>query len=448
MVSISGIRGKIPEGLNPENIVLFTSAFASVTGKKIVIGNDSRPTGELMRHLIIGTLIGCGKEIIDIGLAPTPTVKAAVNSWKADGGIMISASHNPLEWNAFKLIEKGGWFFSAEMFAKLKAAVEKKEFPYKDYRQTGSVRVLDGVENHIESVLNIIPNIAQIRKKKYSIVVDAVGGAGREALPQLLDRLGCRVVPLYCEESPRGFPRAPEPTPSALREFGALVKKEKAAAGFALDPDADRLVVGSPKQGTLNEEYTVPLSLLGFLSAHKNGVKGKAIVVNLSTANLVDFVAEKAGMKMFRSPVGEANVVAMMRKGKAVFGGEGNGGVIHPEVPSYGRDSLTGAALILSAMAARNAATIDSLTSEIPPLHMEKIKVELKGNPQDALNKVKSLFLNVKHDERDGLHILFPDRAWVHVRSSNTEPIMRVIAQAPSKSRLKEILDAVNASFR
>ena len=447
MVSISGIRGVIPEGLDPVNIVHFSLAFASITGKKIVIGNDARPTGPILRHLLIGTLIACGKEVIDIGLAPTPTVKAAVEILDADAGVMISASHNPPEWNAFKFIGKGGFFFNHEQSANLVKAVKEGANPSVGYKAMGSLREMDGVRAHIDAVLSIISNLEEIRSKKFTVVVDAVAGAGREALPALLKELGCRVVPLYCDPTADGsFPRLPEPTPSALQEFGNLTIKEKASVGFALDPDADRLVVASPSAGTINEEYTVPLAMLGLekkIRNHKNPV----IVLNQSTADLSEFLADKMGAKVIRSAVGEANVVELMRRENAVYGGEGNGGVILPDVPSFGRDTLTGAALILSAMAEQNAGTIDPLMEQLPRLFMKKAKMEMDAvSVEKVYSDLKNKFPDAAGDTTDGLRLVLHDGTWIHARPSNTEPIMRIIAQSPSESRLDEVLKLISVS--
>ncbi|MBI3394882.1 MAG: phosphoglucosamine mutase [Spirochaetia bacterium] len=448
LVSISGIRGIIPDGLDPVNIVAFSRAFAAVTGKRIVIGCDARPTGPILNHLLTGTLLAAGKEIIDVGLVPTPTVKAAVKTWKADGGVMISASHNPPEWNAFKLIGKEGFFFSAADSEKMIHALRSDQFPAVGWKKMGTLRSEDAVQMHIDQVIKALPNVAKIRKKKYKVVVDGVGGAGREALPRLLKSLGCTVITLYCEPTKDGsFPRPPEPTPSALSKFGALVKKKKAAVGFALDPDADRLVTGSPTSGAVNEEYTLPLALLGMPS--KKVRSTDSVVLNLSTSTLVDAVMHARGGRVFRAAVGEANVVADMVKRKAFFGGEGNGGVIHPLVPSYGRDSLIGAGLILSAMAASDAKSIDDLLDCLPDLHMDKRKFELSGQSmQDIKAGLKQRFPKGRFDERDGIHITLPAGAWVHARSSNTEPVLRIIAQAESKKALEQLIAEAAKALR
>ena len=449
LISISGIRGTIPGGLDPDNIVAFAKAFASVTkGKRVVVGYDARPTGPALQNLFQGTLMAAGKQVLDAGLCPTPTVKAAVREFRAAGGVMISASHNPLQWNGFKLIKSDGLFFDAAASRSFLRALERGDYKAVDHKAIGQVRSIDAIQSHIESVLEVLPNVAAIRKMKYQVVVDGVAGAGREALPALLEELGCKVIRLFCEATPGGrFPRPPEPNPAALRKFGATVRGHHAAVGFALDPDADRLVTGSPTAGAIHEEFTLPLALLG-MPTRKGRLSGK-IVVNLSTATLIDSVAGELGASVVRSAVGEANVVAEMQKVRAIFGGEGNGGVIHPKVPSFGRDSLVGAGLILSAMANSGASSLDDLMKRMPPLYMEKTKIELgRLKPAESLAKLeKNLAKQARLDKRDGLHARFEDGSWLHLRASNTEPILRLIAQASDRPELRRLIEDAKKSL-
>lgn len=446
MISVSGFRAILPDGLSPVAIVALAQGFADTTGRRIILGRDSRPTGPLLSRMFRDVLEYRGKTIIDVGVAPTPTVKAAVANLKADAGIIITASHNPEEWNGIKFLLRGGFFYDHTALDGLLRAIESPASvggarPGRSM-QPGSTTEQDAVTSHINAILKALPNTTTIRKKKYRVVVDAVAGAGREALPLLLKELGCSVIPLYCKPAEK-FPRPPEPTPAALREFGRLVKQRKAAVGFALDPDADRLVCGSPGQGAIHEEYTLPLAFLGKRPTLR---RPSRLVVNLSTSTLLDAVA--APHKVERSPVGEANVVGQMLKGHAAFGGEGNGGVIDPSVPSYGRDSLAGAAWILSAMAARNASSLDELLAEIPPLFMSKHKLERKGETAEALGRFEVLAASVpgrtltRIDRRDGLHMLFSDGSWAHLRASNTEPILRLILQADSRANLNALMAA------
>lgn len=446
MISVSGIRGILPTGLSPSVIVDAVLGFGTVTGKKIVIGMDSRNSGPLIRDLVCATLRAQGKEVLDAGLAPTPTVKAAVKLEHAAGGIMISASHNPPEWNGLKLMGPEGFFFNKLNLSSMMTALESGKLTGADHKTLGSFHEIDAVSKHVKTVLNLLNNVEQIRAKKYKVVVDAVGGAGRNALPELLTELGCEVIPLFCEAaSGFDFPRPPEPTPIALKKFSQLLKKESAAVGFALDPDADRIVPGSPGRGAINEEYSLPLSFLGLpeiKDVPKSQPRGKTpFVVNLSTSTLLDQVAAPYGYPVIRSAVGEANVVEMMKKNKSFFGGEGNGGIIHSRVPSFGRDSLLGAALILSAMARKNAATLDDVLSGMPELFMEKRKFDVKAGTdvRELFSRIEGLFPGMRADRKDGLH-LSDAEGWIHARSSNTEPVIRIIAEARNKKHLEELL--------
>ncbi len=444
MISVSGIRAVLPDGLDPAALTSIATAFADTTGNTIVLGRDSRPTGQPILDLFRAILQLRGKTVIDTGIAPTPTVKAVVASRKASGGLIITASHNPEEWNGLKFLGKRGFFYSQAEIENLLAEIDapsqrpvKQAVPGRSMK-VGSSTSEDGIALHIDAILKSLPNVNAIRKRRYRVVVDAVGGAGREALPRLLSELGCKVIPLYCEPGNR-FPRPPEPTPAALRQFSALTKKEKAAAGFALDPDADRLVTGTASRGAIHEEYTLPLAFLGKARTLKRAGR---LVVNLSTSTLLDAVAGPHVVE--RSPVGEANVVQHMQARRALFGGEGNGGVIDPALPSYGRDSLAGAAWILSAMAALGARSLDDLLQDLPPLYMSKEKLERKGDIEASFARFESLAMKTNRlkqvDRRDGLHLLFDDGSWVHLRASNTEPVLRLIAQAGDKKSLAELL--------
>jgi len=454
MVSVSGIRGTIPGGLTPPVLTEAVTAFGAITGKKIVVGMDSRSTGPWIRDLTTAVLIACGKEVLQAGLAPTPTVKAAVKLRHAHGAIMISASHNPPEWNGLKLMGPEGFFFNKQSLQQLNAALEGNKFQLADYRTFGKAYDIDAAGDHIQSVVKLLQNREQIKACKFKVVVDAVGGAGRSALPALLTELGCEVIPVFCDPPKSGdFPRPPEPTPSALKEFSTALKKTGAACGFALDPDADRIVPGSPGRGAINEEYSIPLAFLGLpevpLTPGKPQRKSLSLVVNLSTATLIDQVAAPFGYTVIRSAVGEANVVEMMRKNHAAFGGEGNGGIIHSRVPSFGRDSLLGAALILSAMARHGCKTLDDLMLQLPPLFMEKRKFALKAgqDPREVFHKIENTLAGMNADRRDGLHLSNHD-GWIHVRASNTEPIVRVIAEARNKASLEQLLARAGRSMR
>ena len=456
LVSISGIRGTIPKGLDPENIVPFIRAFAQVTGKIIVVGRDTRPSSGYIHQLVMATLVATGKQVIDIGVAPTPTVKCVVKTRHANAGIVISASHNPLNWNGFKFIDQDALFFSHVKQKNWLSALQTDYFTgnvfkagtYSTVTTLGTCQNFDlsALDTHIDCVLRALPDIKKITQKKYLVVVDGVCGAGSTALPRFLERLGCSVIPLYCKtERCDEFPRPPEPKQEAMKDLSKLVKKHKAAIGFALDPDADRLALSSMKRGPLHEEYTLALSLLGIEPLLKQRLQQgqkNHMVVNLSTALLCDQIGSTYKMKVFRSAVGEANVVAMMQKKKACFGGEGNGGVILPEVPSYGRDPLVGAGLILSAMALHNVSNVDMLMDRLPPLFMHKGKHKIQRSSfEDVKERFLLEFPIAKPDYHDGLYLpLLDKKSWIHLRPSNTEPVMRLFAQAPDAAELKDIV--------
>jgi len=481
MVSVSGIRGTLPGGFRPDHLSAFIQSYAAITGKTVVMGNDARPSGDALRQLITGILTLSGKQILDTGLAPTPTVKAVVNQKKADAGIIVTASHNPIEWNGLKFLKKEGYFFGSMELEAWKDALQKKLDPTVSPKKLGSISAVDGVSLHIEAILKRIPNVAQIRKQKYKVAVDAVNGAGREALPALLEALGCKVIKLNCEHR-YGFSRPPEPTPAALKEFGHLCQSEKVSAGFALDPDADRLVPGTAIAGAINEEFTLPLALMGYVQSIRGAQSGagsagigkssrnsaddggarrgsgsakksagsakKGVVVNLSSSLLTGLVAQEAGLPFSRSAVGEANVVEAMLASKAVFGGEGNGGVIDPALPSFGRDSLAGAAWILSAMAQFNMKSLDGMLQHLPMIHMRKEKIEMK--PQripEAFRKLKkSLGNRATVDERDGFWLGFSE-GWLHLRASNTEPVVRLIVEGRNATDLEVLHQAARKAL-
>ncbi len=438
MISISGIRGVIPEGLDLEAIFLYSKAFAQcVDSKTAVIGLDGRPSGRFIQSILEGVLLSLGKNVIDLGIVPTPTVKSVVKETKSGGGVMVSASHNPIQWNAFKLIGSKGFFYSQKQLDEFLSILEKNPNP-KPFFLPDSKLFQDSreyIDLHIESVLKQV-DVQKIRKKKFKVLLDAVNAGGSIVVPALLERLGCKVVKLNCEPTGK-FSRPPEPTPKALEGTSRKMKSSGCDIGFALDPDADRLVVLTPKNGAISEEYTLPLSILSVIDRPpKNG----KVVVNLSTSFLIEDILDKHGKKLLRSKVGEANVVEMMVKEKAFFGGEGNGGVIDPKISSFGRDSMSGIAHILN-MLAKDNRKIDQVMDSLPKLYMDKTSFSSSGwEIRNLFEKFKESFSPKTVDERDGLRMEFSS-SWVHVRSSNTEPIIRVIAEAKSSDDLKKILE-------
>ncbi|MDI7203796.1 phosphoglucosamine mutase [Leptospira santarosai] len=438
MVSVSGIRGIIPTGLSPEIIFDALRAFGTwIEGSKIVLGRDSRPSGPYIENIALGLMQAMGKDVLQLGIVPTPTVKAVVNLSKAGGGIMISASHNPIHWNAFKFVGPGGFFTGSAALEQILDTVRNQSYRQIQYKP--SSKIVSGkewCEKHIESVLKRV-DVNAIRKKKYKVLVDAVNGAGSALVPELLEKLGCKLILLHCK--PDGtFPRPPEPTPEALKQTSRKMKSSKVDIGFALDPDADRLVILTPNKGAVSEEYTLPLS---FLSLTLGKMPKKAnIVVNLSTSFINEFVADQHGVSVTRSKVGEANVVSEMLRLKSVFGGEGNGGVIDPEIPSFGRDSLSGIAHTLNLMAITGK-RIDSILEELPAIYMQKTSFKVAGkNLQDIYSKFRGEFSTSSEETLDGLRLTSED-SWIHIRPSNTEPIIRVIGEARTKKDLNSLLD-------
>ncbi|MDH7604696.1 MAG: phosphoglucosamine mutase, partial [Melioribacter sp.] len=321
MVSISGIRGIIGDGLDPQTVVKYTSAFAEFCGKgKIVVGSDGRISGEMVKNIVTGTLIAKGNDVIDIGICPTPTVLFNVRKLKAAGGIQISASHNPNEWNALKLINHKGEFLSPEENSTMLSLIEESQKKYSTWNKLGEIIKYEaGLRNHIDAVLKMkYINLLSIRKRKFKVVLDCVNGAGSYSMPLLLKKLGCEIIEINCEKNGI-FPRLPEPIPENLKSTMRAVKKYKAELGIVVDPDVDRLVLITEKGEPFNEENTITQAVKFYLSKRKGNV-----VVNLSTTRAVDDIVKSHGCKVFRSPVGEANVVKKMKEVRAVIGGEGS----------------------------------------------------------------------------------------------------------------------------
>ena len=433
MVSVSGIRGLVGNGLDPNTIVKYVSAYMDFCGNgKIVIGSDGRISGNMVKNIIIGTLIAKGNDIIDIGICPTPTVLYNVKKLGAVGGIQISASHNPNEWNALKLLNANGEFMTPEenkiMLNKLESSSN-----YKKWNELGKLSTYDeGLKNHIENVLKLV-DVELIKSKKFKVVLDCVNGAGSYMMPKFLKDLGCEVIELNCEKTGI-FPRLPEPIPENLIETMKFVKEKNADLAIVVDPDVDRLVLITDKGEPFIEENTITLSAKHVLSKTKGNV-----VVNLSTTRAVDDIANAQNCKVFRAPVGEANVVKLMKEVNAVIGGEGSGGVIYPEL-HYGRDALVGTVLTLEHLAMQNK-KLSQIKDELPQYFIAKKKIELKNvNPDKIIEQVKEKYKSEKINTEDGLRIDF-DNHWVHFRKSNTEPIIRCIAEAKTEAEANLFID-------
>jgi phosphomannomutase len=416
MRSISGIRGIVGETLTPQTITSHTKAFLDlINAKKIVIGRDSRPTGEEIANLVCCVCNISGVEVVDAGLATTPTVELLVEQLGASGGIIVTASHNPIEWNALKFLNNKGMFLGPlevkELFERADA-FEKKE------------NISNGDEMHIKATLALpFVDVQKIKERKFKVAVDAVNGAGSFALPRLLEELGCEVVRIHCE--PNGiFPRGAEPLQENLGDLGKAVKENKCCIGFALDPDADRCAIVDENGNAIGEEYTLAIAAETVLER-----EAKPLSINLSTSRMSEDLAEKFGVECYRTAVGEINVSLDMIEHGCIVGGEGNGGVILPAL-HYGRDSLVSVALVLDLLARHNIKVSDWVKNH-PSYVMLKKKFEIKNPVSEAMEKAKKAFVGWKIDERDGLW-LGKGKSFVHLRASNTEPVIRIIAEAPS----------------
>ena len=445
--SISGIRGtiggKVDENLTPLDVVKFTSAFGTWLqnnkNKKdltLVVGRDARISGSMVNSLVTATLQGLGIHVVDLGLSTTPTVEIMVPELKADGGIILTASPNPKQWNALKLLNDKGEFITGENGAEVLALAENEDFDYAQVDDLGKYETReDAFDLHIQQILDLpMVDAEAIRSKKFKVVVDAVNSTGGIAIPQLLEELGCEVVKLYCE--PNGhFPHNPEPLKEHLGDICELVKTEKADVGIVVDPDVDRLALVDENGDLFGEEYTL-VAVADYLLKHKKGVA----VSNLSSSRALRDVAKTRGSEYFASAVGEVNVVALMKEKNAVIGGEGNGGIIYPDL-HYGRDSLVGVALFLTHLAKENK-TVSELRATYPSYFMGKKKIELTPDidVDSLLTKMQKEYQNEEVSTVDGVKIDFENN-WVHLRKSNTEPIIRIYTEAFSQEEADHLGD-------
>jgi phosphomannomutase len=438
MVSVSGIRGRVGESLTPEVVVTYAAAFGAWarqggTSDAVVLGRDSRVSGPMFHGIVLGALQSVGCEVIDIGLTTTPTCQLAVEDHHAAGGLMLSASHNPIEWNALKFIGPSGLFLEAAEGAEMRALVQRG-IPYATWDKLGTAqRDAEAVERHIEKVLRIsYLDVETIRRRRFKVALDCVRGAGSVIVPRLLERLGCEVAAINLEPDGR-FPRPPEPVAENLGELERLVKSSRADVGFAVDPDVDRLALVSDEGRAIGEDYTLALAARVVLR-HRRG----PVVTNLSTSRVVDDVAAAAEVPAIRAPVGEVNVAVRMRAEGSPIGGEGNGGVILTEV-HLGRDAPVGVALILQLLA-EEGRPLSQIVKELPRYVIVKDKLDRPAASLDSVYKaLRGAFPGAAADTQDGLRLAWPDR-WVHVRPSGTEPIVRVIAEAPTAEEAGELI--------
>lgn len=450
--SISGIRGTIGgvpgQALTPVDIVKFASAYAMRLKRqcgerkpKAVVGRDARLSGSMVNSIVCGTLSASGVDVVDCGLASTPTVEMAVLFEKADGGIIITASHNPKQWNALKLLNEKGEFLNAEEGEALLKCAESDSFEFSEIDEIGKITEKDFTKAHVDAVVAYpLVDREAIRAAGFKVVLDAVNSVGGIIMPALLDRLGVECIKINCEPTGR-FAHNPEPLPSHLTELSGAVVKYGADLGISVDPDVDRLALICEDGTPFGEEYTL-VSVADYVLSCRKGNS----VSNLSSSRALRDVTESHGGKYSASAVGEVNVTTEMKRTGAVIGGEGNGGVIVPDL-HYGRDAMIGVALFLSNLAHKKI-SVRRLRDSYPEYHISKNRIELsdKAMIDRILNELKSLYSNERITDIDGVKIDFDkDRKWVHLRKSNTEPIIRVYSEAPTESEAESLAGEIIA---
>ncbi|MDR1169842.1 MAG: phosphoglucosamine mutase [Prevotellaceae bacterium] len=457
--SISGIRGTIGgqpgDALTPLDTVKFASAYSlwikernrECGRPKVVIGRDARPSGDMVNRVISGTLIASGIDVIDLGMATTPTVEMAVTSLHANGGIILTASHNPKQWNALKLLNEQGEFLSDADGKNLLAVAEKSQFNFSEVDDLGQITYNDTcTDEHIRAVLNLpLIDIDAIYRANFRVVIDAVNSVGGIAMPRLLASMGVHIIELNC--TPDGqFPHNPEPLPEHLTEIAELVPEKNADLGIVVDPDVDRLALICEDGSFFGEEYTL-VAVADYILSKTPG----NTVSNLSSSRALRDITEKHGGQYFSSAVGEVNVVAEMKRVNAVIGGEGNGGVIYPAL-HYGRDALVGVALFLSYLAQKRI-KCSELKAQYPSYFISKNKITLTPDTDIdmILQKVKDKYSSHRISDIDGVRIDFDmEKKWVHLRKSNTEPVIRIYAEALSKKEAstlaKQIMEELKKS--
>lgn len=448
--SISGIRGTIGgyvgEGLNPVDITRFTAAYATQrqaaipNNKTIVVGRDARLSGPMVEQIVCGTLMGMGYNVVNIGLATTPTTELAVIGEKAVGGIILTASHNPKQWNALKLLNEKGEFLNDQEGKEVLAIAENESFVFAEVDQLGQMIHKDYLPYHVNEVLQLpLVDVEAIKKRNFIVAIDCVNSVGGLAIPAMLKALGVtNIIELYCE--PNGqFPHNPEPLPQHLTEISELLKQGKADLGFVVDPDVDRLAIICEDGSMFGEEYTL-VSIADYILAHTPG----NTVSNMSSSRALSDITRKHGGEYTASAVGEVNVVAQMKKVNAIIGGEGNGGVIYPACHS-GRDALVGVALFLSHMAKMDM-TVSAYRQTLPEYYISKNRIDLTPDTDiDAiLARVKDIYKEERVNDIDGVKIDFAE-GWIHLRKSNTEPIIRVYSEAATMDKANALAQQVMA---
>ena len=451
--SISGIRGtiggRVGEGLNPVDIVRFTAAYATQRraalpeNNKIVVGRDARLSGHMVEQIVCGTLMGMGYDVVNIGLATTPTTELAVTGEKAAGGIILTASHNPKQWNALKLLNEHGEFLNDAEGKGVLAIAEAEDFTFAEVDALGHMTNKDYLPYHVQQVLNLkLVDVEAIKKRGFTVAIDCVNSVGGLAIPAILRAVGVEnIIELNC--TPDGhFPHNPEPLPQHLTQISDLLKSGKADVGFVVDPDVDRLAIICENGEMFGEEYTL-VSVADYVLQHTKG----NTVSNLSSTRALSDITAKYGCQYNAAAVGEVNVVAKMKATNAVIGGEGNGGVIYP-ASHYGRDALVGIALFLTHLA-KSGKTVSELRKSYPNYFISKNKIQLTPaiDVDGVLCVIKGCYKQFKINDEDGVKIDFP-QGWVHLRKSNTEPIIRIYSEAPTREQADKFAHAIMDEIR
>jgi len=439
--SISGVRGIVESHLKPKQSLVYARALHNYLPEGVIIaGRDSRPSGDLILESMCEQLVLLGRTVIHCGIVPTPTVQFMVQSTDAVGGLVVTASHNPIEWNGFKFVRKDSTFFHPKDCSKLFDIVDKD--PIINASQDSGVvwQEKNAIQKHLISCASLkCISLNRIQRRKFKVVIDAINGAGADALPSMLQALGCDVIELNCE--PNGdFTRGTEPLPENLEDLKKMVKMHKADVGFAVDPDADRLAIINEKGEPLGEEYTIVLAADGYL---KEVNQTETFVLNLSSSLALEKLAESKGSSVVRSAVGEINVVNKMNEVNSNLGGEGNGGVILRE-SHLGRDSLVGVTMVLNRMS-QSDEPLSEIYQSLPQFTILKDKINIDGiDPENIVEKATALFGNIEKNTLDGVKFVWENK-WVHLRKSNTEPIIRIYSEAQEKEQAKDLIDKIKS---
>jgi len=446
MVSVSGVRGLVGTDLTPEVVARWAAAFGTwardgnrPSGRRavrpsIVVGRDARTSGPMFAGAATAGLNSVGCHVIDVGLVATPTVQLAVEHHRAAGGIILTASHNPIEWNALKFVGPDGIFLDSVAGTRVRQLAAGDSLPRAKYNVIGGVEAdSDAISRHLAAVLALRGvDVRAIRRRRFRVALDTVRGAGGALMPELLERLGCRVAAINLETDGL-FPRPPEPVPENLKALGALVRRKKADIGIAVDPDVDRLAIVDEKGRPIGEDYTLAFAIRAVRPSGR-----QTVVCNLSTSLVVEDAAREYGARLVRAPVGEAHVARKIIELKAVIGGEGNGGVMYPAL-HVGRDAPLAGALALSLLA-RERMTVSELVGRAPRYTIVKAKAPRGARLEQVYDGLRKRFSDATVDVQDGLRLAWPDR-WLHVRPSGTEPIIRLIAEAPSSADAERLIE-------